>query len=54
MADAHHPKFGKVIDFLARIAAMDAKHTPSHGFGLGEQGGEWWVKFSIAIGRDLA
>ncbi|MEQ1610605.1 MAG: hypothetical protein ABL956_16820 [Hyphomonadaceae bacterium] len=40
MADAHHPNIGKLIDFLARIAAMDAKHTPSRGFGLGEQGGE--------------
>lgn len=54
MTDAHHPKFGKLIDFLARIPAVAANDTPSRGFGSGEQGGEWWVKFSIDIGHDLA
>jgi hypothetical protein len=54
MADGHHPKFGKLIDFLARIPALDTNDTPSRGFGSGEQAGEWWVKFSIDIEHDLA
>lgn len=54
MTDAHHPKFTKLIDFLARIPAIDINDTPSRGFGSGEAGGEWWVKFSIDIDHDLA
>jgi|JI10StandDraft_1071094.scaffolds.fasta_scaffold17628_6 hypothetical protein len=54
MADAHHPKFGKLIDFLARLPAVDINDTPSRGFGFGQDDNTWWVKFSIDIDHDLA
>ncbi len=54
MADAHHPKFGKLIDFLARLPAVDINDTPSRGFGSGQDDSAWWVKFSIDIDHDLA
>jgi len=53
--EPHHPKFGKLIDFLARIPAIENNDTPSRGFGSGEdKGGSWWVKFTIDIEHDLA
>ena len=52
--EPHHPKFGKLIDFLARIPAVEENDTPSRGFGSGESGGQWWVKFTIDIDHDLA
>ncbi len=54
MTDAHHPKFGKLIDFLARVPAVEINDTPSRGIGSGEQDGGWWVKFTIDIDHDLA
>ena len=55
MADeAHHPKFAKLIDFLARVPAVEINDTPSRGFGSGEDGGTWWVKFTIDIDHELA
>ena len=54
MTDPHHPKFAKLIDFLARLPAIDANDTPSRGFGSGEAGGMWWIKFSLDIDHDLA
>jgi hypothetical protein len=51
---AHHAKFGTLIDFLARIPAVDENDTPSRGFGSGEGDGQWWVKFTIDIDHDLA
>jgi hypothetical protein len=55
MADeAHHPKFGKLIDFLARLPAVENADTPSRGIGSGQADGSWWVKFSIDIDHDLA
>lgn len=50
----HHAKFGKLIDFLSRIPAVETNDTPSRGFGSGEEGGQWWVKFSLDIEHDLA
>jgi hypothetical protein len=52
--EAHHPKFGKLVDFLARIPAVEENDTPSRGFGSGEGNGQWWVKFTIDIDHDLA
>ena len=52
--EALHPKFQKLIDYLARIPAVVANDTPSLGFGSGEGGGSWWVKFSIDIDHELA
>jgi hypothetical protein len=52
--EPHHPKFGKLIDFLARIPAIEVNDTPSRGIGSGEGDGGWWVKFTIDIDHDLA
>lgn len=52
--EAHHPKFGKLIDFLARIPAVETNDTPSRGVGSGQADGSWWVKVSIDIEHDLA
>ncbi len=54
MADAHHPKFSPLIDFLARIPPVDVNDTPSRGFGKGESDDAWWVKFSLDIDNNLA
>jgi hypothetical protein len=50
----HHAKFGKLIDFLARIPAVETNDTPSRGLGSGEADGQWWVKFSLDTDHDLA
>lgn len=53
--EAHHPKFASLIDFLARIPAVEINDTPSQGIGSGEEAdGGWWVKFSIDIDHELA
>lgn len=49
-----HQRFGRLIDFLARIPAMEVDDSPSHGIGAGEEDGAWWVKFNLDIGHDLA
>lgn len=55
MADeAHHPKFEKLVDFLARIPAVEINDTPSRGIGSGNADRGWWVKFTIDIDHDLA
>ena len=54
MTDAHHPKFGTLIDFLARIPSVDVNDTPSRGIGAGDSDNGWWVKFTIDIDHDLA
>ena len=54
MTDAHNPKFGSLIDFLARIPAVEVSDTPSRGIGSGESDAGWWVKFTIDIDHDLA
>jgi hypothetical protein len=52
--EGHHPRFGKLLDFLARIPAVETNDTPSRGFGSGGDGGTWWVKFSIDIDHEFA
>lgn len=54
MTDEHHPKFTKLVDFLARIPAIESNDTPSRGIGSGESGAAWWVKFQIDVDHDLA
>jgi hypothetical protein len=54
MTDGHHPKFMKLVDFLARIPAIESNDTPSRGIGSGQQDGDWWIKFGIDIDHDLA
>ena len=52
---AHHPRFEKLLDWLARVPSMQVNDTPSRGFGarLGESG-NWGVKFSLDIDHPLA
>lgn len=52
--DESHPKFKKLIDYLARIPAMDLKPTPSRGFAAGDSPTGWWVLFSLDIEHPLA
>ena len=52
--EGHHPKFGTLIGFLARIPAVETNDTTSRGFGAGEGENGWWVKFSIDIDHALA
>ena len=55
MADeTHHPKFGTLIGFLARMPAVESDDTASQGLGSGEGEGGWWVKFEIDIDHELA
>lgn len=49
-----HQRFGRLLDFLARIPALESDDSPGHGIGAGEEEGAWWVKFSIDIQHDLA
>lgn len=55
MTDAtHQSRFQKLVDYLARIPAVDINDTPSPGIGSGGEAGAWWVKFSIDIDHELA
>ena len=49
-----HQRFGRLVDFLARIPALETDDSPDHGIGAGEEDGAWWVKFSIDIHHELA
>lgn len=51
----HHPRFGKLLDWLHLVPAMQVNDTPSRGFGTGlGDSGIWWVKFSLDIDHPLA
>lgn len=54
MTDGHHPKFTRLVDFLARIPAIEINDTPARGIGSGDGDAGWWVKFQIDIDHDLA
>lgn len=49
-----HRRFEPLINFLARIPALELDDSPSRGIGAGGGNGVWWVKFSLDIGHDLA
>jgi hypothetical protein len=51
---AHADRFAPLVDFLARIPAVETTDTPSLGIGSGEEAGGWWVKFSIDIDSEIA
>lgn len=53
-SSAPHPRFARLVEFLALIPAVEINDTPSHGIGTGEAGGGWWVKFAIDIDHELA
>ncbi len=40
-----HQRFGQLVDFLARIPALETDGSPGHGIAAGEEDGAWWVKF---------
>jgi hypothetical protein len=50
----HPAKFKKLIDYLCRVPAVQSNDTPSRGVGCGDEGENWWVKFSIDISNPLA
>ena len=50
----HHPRFGRLLDYLRRVPGMQTNATRWGGFGTGEDDGRWWVKFSIDIDHPLA
>ena len=52
--NGEHQRFGRLVDFLARIPALETDDSPGHGIAAGEEDGAWWVKFSIDIQHDLA
>jgi hypothetical protein len=54
MADGHHPRFQTLIGYLCQIPSVEHNSTPSLGFGSGEEGDGWWVKFSIDVEHPLA
>lgn len=54
MTDGHHPKFTTLIDFLARIPAIETDETALRGIGSGEGDAGWWVKFHIDVDHELA
>ena len=51
--DEHHPRFHKLLDFLARVPAIEVNETPSRGIGSGLEDGRWWVKFTLNIDHPL-
>jgi hypothetical protein len=34
-SDSHHPRFDKLIDYLARVPAIETNSTRSRGLGSG-------------------
>lgn len=48
------PRFERIVDFLARIPAIETDASPSHAIETGESNGQWWVQFSLDIDHDLA
>lgn len=50
----HAARLAPLVEFLARIPAVDTTDSPSLGIGSGEEGGSWWVKFSIDIDSEIA
>ena len=50
----HHPRFHKLLDYLARVPSVEVNDTPSRGFGSGQDEALWWVKFSLDVDHPLA
>lgn len=49
-----HPRFEKLIAFLARIPAVETVFGAPTGIEAGESNGQWWVQFHLDIDHDLA
>lgn len=52
--EAPHVKFRKLVDYLARIPAVDADGAPDRGVGVEESDSGWRVTFAIDIDHELA
>ena len=52
--EIHHPRFHKLIDYLARVPSVTTNSTPSRGFGSGLDDGIWWIKFDLDLRHPLA
>ncbi len=50
----HHPSMTKLLDFLARVPAVQTNDTPWGGFGSGIDDKGWWVKLRIDLDHHLA
>jgi hypothetical protein len=50
----HHPRFAKLLDYLARVPSVQVNETPSRGFGSGSDEAGWWVKLSLELDHPLA
>lgn len=50
----HHPDFAPLLEYLARVPAVETNETPWGGFGSGRGEERWWVKFSLDIDHPLA
>jgi hypothetical protein len=53
-SENHHPRFHKLIDYLARVPAIQTNTAPSRGLGSGLMDETWWIKFSIDLSHPLA
>jgi len=53
-ADRHHPRFLPLVDYLARLPAVETDATPLKGIASGTEDDLWWVKFGILIDHPLA
>ena len=53
-ADRHHPRFLPLVDYLARLPAIETDATPLKGIASGTEDDLWWVKFGILIDHPLA
>lgn len=52
--DPHDARFGKLLDYLARVPSMQVNDTPSRGLASGRNDEIWWVKFSLDLNHPLA
>jgi hypothetical protein len=52
--EGHHPRFQPLVDYLARLPAIETDTTPFQGFASGVEDGLWWIKFGIDLDHPLA
>jgi hypothetical protein len=50
----HHPDFAELLGFLTRVPSVETNDTAYGGFGSGNDGATWWVKFSLDVDHPLA
>jgi hypothetical protein len=52
--DRHHPRFQPLVDYLARLPAIETDATPRKGIASGTEDDLWWVKFGVLTDHPLA